>query len=130
VRNGQPALLRLSQINLIDDGHGKPVGINEYIGRQPIAAFGNSDSDQQMLEWTARKKPSLMMLVHQTDAEREYACDRNSHIGKLDKAWDEATAKGWIVVDMKNDWKTIFPEHDGTSSKSLAVVSSEERMEP
>ena len=109
LRNGEPVLVRLPEINFIDDGPGKPVGINQYIGKKPIAAFGNSDGDQQMLEWTARNKPSLVLTVHHTDAEREYAYDRTSHIGTFDKAWDEATAKGWIVVDMKKDWKNIFP---------------------
>lgn len=112
IRNGKPILLRLPEINFIDDGPGKPVGISQHIGRNPIAAFGNSDGDQQMLEWTARNKPSLMLIVHHTDGEREYAYDRNSRVGKLDKAWDEATSKGWIVVDMKNDWKSIFPVKD------------------
>jgi len=109
VANGQPILERLAQVDFIDDGPGKPVGINKFIGRKPIAAFGNSDGDQQMLEWAASSKPSLMLIVHHTDAEREYAYDRTSHVGKLDKAWDEASAKGWIVVDMKRDWKSIFP---------------------
>lgn len=108
-RNGQPLLLRLPEINFVDDGPGKPIGINQYIGRKPIAAFGNSDGDQQMLEWTAQSNQSLMLIVHHTDADREYAYDRASHVGKLDKAWDEAAAKGWIVVDMKKDWKTVFP---------------------
>ena len=108
--NGQPVLMRLPEINFIDDKEGKPVGINQYIGRRPIAAFGNSDGDQQMLEWTtAGSGPRLALLVHHTDAVREYAYDRTSTFGRLDKALDEARAKGWIVVDMKNDWKTIFP---------------------
>lgn len=107
--NGQPVLTRLPEVNFVDDGPGKPAGINQHIGKKPIAAFGNSDGDQQMLEWAAKNKPSFMLLVHHTDAEREYAYDRTSHVGKLDKAWDEATAKGWTVVDMKKDWKTIFP---------------------
>lgn len=109
LHDGQPVLFRLPQVNFIDDGPGKPVGIWQHIGRNPIAAFGNSDGDQQMLEWTARAKPSLIMIIHHTDADREYAYDRESRVGKLDKAWDEAIAKGWIVVDMKKDWKTIFP---------------------
>jgi hypothetical protein len=110
IRNGQPVLLRLPEINFIDDKDGKPIGINNFIGKRPVAAFGNSDGDQQMLEWTAAGKgPSLMLLVHHTDAEREYVYDRQSKIGTLDKALDEANAKGWIVVDMKHDWKTIFP---------------------
>ncbi len=108
--NGQPVLMRLPEINFIDDKDGKPVGINQYIGRRPIAAFGNSDGDQQMLEWTtAGPGPHLALLVHHTDAAREYAYDRQSKFGRLDTALDEAHAKGWIVVDMKNDWKTIFP---------------------
>jgi phosphoserine phosphatase len=109
-RNGQPVLMRLPEVNFIDDKDGKPVAINEAIGRRPIAAFGNSDGDQQMLEWTAAGRGArLMLLVHHTDAIREYAYDRKSSVGRLDTALDEAIAKGWIVVDMKRDWKTIFP---------------------
>src|ERR1700761_7483637 len=108
--NGEPALMRLPEINFVDDKEGKPVGINQYIGRRPIAAFGNSDGDEQMLEWTAAGPgPRLMLLVHHTDAIREYAYDRQSSFGRLDKALDEANTKGWTVVDMKNDWKVIFP---------------------
>ncbi len=108
--DGKPELKRLPEINFIDDKEGKPVGINQYIGRRPIAAFGNSDGDKQMLEWTAAGDgPRFMLLVHHTDAEREYAYDRKSAMGKLDTALDEANAKGWTVVDMKNDWKVIFP---------------------
>jgi hypothetical protein len=107
--DGRPELIRLPEISFIDDGPGKPVGINQYIGRRPIAAFGNSDGDQQMLEWTAAGAGArFMLLVHHTDAEREYAYDRKSSVGKLDKALDEATAKGWTVVSMKDDWKQIF----------------------
>lgn len=107
--DGKPGLMRLPEINFIDDKEGKPVGINQYIGRRPIAAFGNSDGDQQMLEWTAAGDgPRFMLLVHHTDADREYAYDRQSSFGKLDKALDEANAKGWTVVDMKTDWKVIF----------------------
>jgi phosphoserine phosphatase len=107
--NGTPELMRLPEINFIDDREGKPVAINQFIGRRPIAAFGNSDGDQQMLEWTAAGDgPRLILLVHHTDAVREYAYDRQSSFGKLDKALDEATARGWVVVDMKNDWKVIF----------------------
>jgi hypothetical protein len=106
---GGPELIRLPEVNFIDDGPGKPVGINQYIGRRPIAAFGNSDGDQQMLEWTAAGAgPRFMLLIHHTDAEREYAYDRRSSVGRLDKALDEATAKGWTVVSMKDDWKQIF----------------------
>jgi phosphoglycolate phosphatase-like HAD superfamily hydrolase len=107
--DGKPDLLRLPELNFIDDGPGKPVGINQYIGRRPIAAFGNSDGDQQMLEWTAAGTGlRFMLLVHHTDADREYAYDRKSSFGKLDKALDEANAKGWTVVSMKDDWKKIF----------------------
>jgi hypothetical protein len=101
---------RESKIEFIDDGPGKPVGIQRFIGRRPILAFGNSDGDQQMLEWTAAGAgPKLMGLVHHTDAQREWAYDRESHIGRLDKALDKARAKKWIVVDMKRDWKVVFP---------------------
>ncbi len=110
MRDGMPVLVKEAKIDFVDDGPGKPVNINKFIGRRPIFAFGNSDGDQQMLEWTTGGDgPSFAGLVHHTDAEREYAYDRESHIGKLDKALDEAAQKGWTVVDMKNDWKTIFP---------------------
>lgn len=106
---GKPDLMRLGEVNFIDDKEGKPVGINQFIGRRPIAAFGNSDGDQQMLEWTAAGEgPRLMLLVHHTDATREYAYDRQSSFGKLDKALDEAIAKHWVVVDMKGDWNRVF----------------------
>lgn len=111
MRDGKPVLLKLPEINLIDDKAGKPVGIQMHIGRRPIAAFGNSDGDQQMLEWTmAGGGPRFALIVHHNDAEREWAYDRKSHIGQLDKAWDEALTKDWTVVSMKDDWKTIFPE--------------------
>ena len=107
--DGKPDLIRLPEVNFIDDGPGKPVGINQFIGHQPIAAFGNSDGDQQMLEWTASGSGArFMLIVDHTDGQREYAYDRKSSIGKLDKALDEATAKGWTVVSMKDDWKQIF----------------------
>ena len=110
MRDGKPVLMRLPAINFIDDKTGKPIGINEHIGRRPIAAFGNSDGDLQMLQWTtAGRGARFALIVHHDDAEREWAYDRKSHIGTLDKAWDEAVAKGWTVVSMKNDWKTIFP---------------------
>jgi hypothetical protein len=110
LRDGKPVLVRLPELNFIDDKAGKPVGINQHIGRRPIAAFGNSDGDLQMLQWTAAGKGArLMVLIHHTDAEREWAYDRESHIGRLDKALDEANAKGWTVVDMKKDWKVIYP---------------------
>lgn len=106
----KPVLMKEAKVEFIDDGPGKPVGINRFIGRRPILAFGNSDGDQQMLEWTAAGPGARFMgLVHHTDAEREYAYDRQSHFGKLDKAWDEAVRRKWTVVDMKADWKTIYP---------------------
>ena len=108
--DASPVLVKLPKVLFVDDGPGKPAGINTFIGRQPIFAFGNSDGDKEMLEWTANCKGACFMgLVHHTDAAREYAYDRDSSVGKLDKALDEATAKGWTVVDMKTDWKTIFP---------------------
>lgn len=111
MRDGKPVLVRLPKINFIDDKEGKPVGINEHIGRRPIFAFGNSDGDLQMLQWTAGGSgASFMGVVHHTDAKREWAYDRKSHIGRLDKALDEAKAKGWTVVDMKKDWRVIFTE--------------------
>jgi phosphoglycolate phosphatase-like HAD superfamily hydrolase len=110
MRDGKAVLMRLPEVDFIDDGPGKPVGINEHIGRRPIASFGNSDGDLQMLEWTkGGGGVRFALIVHHTDAEREWAYDRNSPVGKLDKALDVAQAEGWTVVDMKNDWKTIFP---------------------
>jgi phosphoglycolate phosphatase-like HAD superfamily hydrolase len=112
--DGKPELVKLAKNEFIDDGPGKPVGINRFIGRRPIFAFGNSDGDLQMLQWTvAGDGARFAGIVHHTDAEREYAYDRQSRIGKLDKALDEATAKRWTVVDMKQDWKTIFPAAPG-----------------
>lgn len=108
--NDQPILLKEPKVQFIDDGPGKPEGINQYIGRRPVLAFGNSDGDQQMLEWTAAGNGARFMgLVHHTDGVREYAYDRQSAVGKLDKAWDEAVRRKWTVVDMKNDWKVIYP---------------------
>jgi phosphoglycolate phosphatase-like HAD superfamily hydrolase len=110
LRDGKPVLVKLPEVNFIDDKTGKPVGIQMHIGRRPILAFGNSDGDLQMLQWTAAGSGMRFAgLVHHTDAEREWAYDRTSHIGALDKALDEANAKGWTVVDMKKDWKTVFP---------------------
>jgi len=110
LRDGKPVLVRLPELNFIDDKAGKPVGINEHIGRRPIAAFGNSDGDLEMLQWTtAGKGARLALIVHHTDAEREWAYDRTSSIGRLDKALDEAQARGWTVVSMKDDWKRLFP---------------------
>jgi phosphoglycolate phosphatase-like HAD superfamily hydrolase len=113
MRDGKPALMKLPELNFFDDKAGKPVGIQTYIGRRPVMAFGNSDGDQQMLEWaTAGSGARFGLIVHHTDAEREWAYDRTSHIGQLDKARDEAQAKGWTVVNMKDDWKTIFPSEN------------------
>jgi len=110
MREGKPVLMRLPELDFIDDKAGKPVGIQKFIGRRPLAAFGNSDGDLQMLQWTAAGEGArLMLIVHHTDGEREWAYDRQSHIGRLDKALDEARAKGWTVVDMKKDWKVIYP---------------------
>lgn len=110
VIDGVPVLLRLPEINFIDDKAGKPVAINQHIGRRPIAAFGNSDGDLQMLQWTCSGEGSRFCLyIHHTDEEREWAYGRKSHIGKLDKGLDEAHKNGWTVVDMKGDWKTVFP---------------------
>jgi phosphoglycolate phosphatase-like HAD superfamily hydrolase len=110
MRGGKPVLVKLPKLSLLDDKAGKPVGIQRFIGRRPILAFGNSDGDQQMLEWTAAGDGARFMgLVRHTDAQREWAYDRQSSIGRLDKALDEANAKGWTVVDMKRDWKKIYP---------------------
>src|SRR5271169_3659377 len=107
--DGVPVLTRLPQLNFMDDNVGKPVGINMHIGRRPIAAFGNSDGDLQMLQWTTGSAgSSFALLVHHTDADREYAYEASS-MGKLDVALTEAKAKGWTVVDMKQDWKWIYP---------------------
>ena len=111
VRNGMPMLVRLAEMNFIDDKAGKPVGINQHIGRRPIAAFGNSDGDFQMLEWVT-SGPGLRfgLIVHHDDAEREYAYDRKSHVGRLDRALDEGPKRGWAIVSIKRDWKRIYPK--------------------
>lgn len=110
LRDGAPVLVKLPRIDHVDDGPGKPVGIARFIGRRPIAAFGNSDGDLQMLQYTAAGAgPRLLLIVHHTDAEREAAYDRDSHIGRLDQALDEARARDWLVVDTKTDWLQIFP---------------------
>jgi len=110
MRDGQPRLFRLPEVNFVDDKAGKPVGINEHIGRQPIAAFGNSDGDLEMLQWTTMTGSGARfgLIVHHTDAEREYAYDRQAHFGKLDLALDAAAVNRWTVVDMKKDWKRVF----------------------
>lgn len=110
LRDNQPVIVRLPEIAFIDDKAGKPIGINNHIGRRPILAFGNSDGDYEMLRWTtAGSGPRLGLIVHHTDAEREWAYDRNSHVGRLDRALTEAPEWKWVVVDMKNDWAVIFP---------------------
>jgi hypothetical protein len=102
-------LIKDGKIEFVDDGPGKPVGINRFIGRRPIFAFGNSDGDQQMLEWTAAGRGARFMgLVHHTDAEREWAYDRKSSVGRLDQAWNEAIKRSWTVANMKTEWKKIF----------------------
>ncbi len=110
LQDGKPVLIRDPAIDAVNDGPGKPVGINRFIGRRPVFAAGNSDGDLQMLQWTTMgPKSGFGLLIHHTDAAREYAYDRQSHVGRLDKALDEAPEAGWIVVDMKKDWKTVFP---------------------
>ena len=110
VRDGVPVIARLPELDFIDDKAGKPVGIHSHIGRRPIAAFGNSDGDFQMLEWTtAGDGDRLGVYIHHTDAEREWAYDRDSHIGQLKRGLDEASARGWTVVSMKDDWSQIYP---------------------
>jgi phosphoglycolate phosphatase-like HAD superfamily hydrolase len=111
MRDGLPAIVRSAEINFIDDKAGKPVGINQHIGRRPIAAFGNSDGDLEMLQWTmAGDGARFALIVHHTDAEREWAYDRESSIGRLDEALDEAATRGWTVVDMARDWRVIYRE--------------------
>ena len=103
-------LVKLAEVDLIDDKAGKPVGIQSHIGRRPIFAAGNSDGDFQMLEWTTSGEGRRFgLLVHHTDAEREWSYDRESHVGRLNRGLDEAAHRGWIVVDMKRDWKVVFP---------------------
>jgi phosphoserine phosphatase len=110
VRDGKPVLVKLPEIDLVDDKEGKPVGIQSRIGRRPIAAFGNSDGDLQMLEWTmAGDGARFALFVHHDDAQREFAYDREDKMQQFSEGWDEATAKGWTVVSMKDDWNTIFP---------------------
>ena len=110
VRDGKPVLIRLPDVDFIDDKEGKPVGIHRHIGRRPLIAFGNSDGDFQMLDYTtAGAGPRLGVIIHHTDGEREWAYDRDSHIGRLARGLDEAEARGWIVVDMKEDWAVIYP---------------------
>ncbi len=110
MRESGPVLVRIPEVDFVDDNEGKPVGIHKFIGRRPILAFGNSDGDLQMLQWTAAgDRARFMGLVHHTDAEREWAYDRESPVGRLDKALDEAREKGWTVVDMQHDWRVVYP---------------------
>jgi hypothetical protein len=111
VVDGVPMIMRLPELNFIDDKAGKPVGINQHIGRRPIFASGNSDGDFQMLEYTtAGDGARFGLILHHTDAEREWAYDRDSHIGRLDRGLDEADARGWTVIDMARDWNQVWPE--------------------
>jgi phosphoglycolate phosphatase-like HAD superfamily hydrolase len=110
VRGGTPVLVKLPAVDFVDDHAGKPIGIQRFIGRRPIAAFGNSDGDLEMLQWTAAGEGArLCVYIHHTDAKREWAYDRQSSIGRLDKGLDEATSRNWTVVDMMRDWAVIFP---------------------
>lgn len=110
VVNGEATLVRKPEINFINDKETKPVGIYQHIGRRPILAFGNSEGDRQMIEYTtAGEGRRLGLFLHHTDGEREYAYDREGHVGVLDQSLDQADEQGWIIVDMKEDWKTVFP---------------------
>jgi hypothetical protein len=110
LRDGKPVVIKLPDVDFIDDKEGKPVGIQKFIGQRPIMAFGNSDGDFQMLEWTTTGTGSRFgLIVHHDDGKREWAYDRQSHIGTLNRGLDEAPKRGWILTSMKQDWKTIFP---------------------
>jgi hypothetical protein len=110
MKDGKPVLMRLPELDFVDDGPGKPVGIYKFIGRRPIFAAGNSDGDLQMLQWvTGGKGPRFGMIVHHTDEKREWGYDRQSAVGKLDKALDAAKDAQWTLVDMKWDWRRIYP---------------------
>lgn len=112
VKDGTPTIVKLPEMNFIDDKAGKPVGIYQYIGRRPVFAAGNSDGDFQMLEWTTTGEGARFgLLLHHTDAEREWAYDKDSHIGKLERGLAEAKQRGWVLIDMKKDWKVIYPSH-------------------
>jgi phosphoglycolate phosphatase-like HAD superfamily hydrolase len=113
LRDGKPVIVKLPELNFIDDKAGKPVGIHQHIGRRPIFAAGNSDGDFEMLEWTtAGPGPRFAMIIHHDDAQREFAYDRESHIGRLARGLDEGPKRGWTIVSMKNDWKTVSPSHE------------------
>ena len=110
IRDGKPVIVKLPEVNLIDDKAGKPVGIYQHIGRRPVFASGNSDGDFEMLQWTTSGDgPRFGLLLHHTDAKREWAYDRDSHVGRLEKALKDAPEEGWTVVNMQDDWKVIFP---------------------
>jgi len=110
LQDAKPVLVRLPEVDFIDDKSGKPVGIHKFVGRRPVMAFGNSDGDFEMLQWvTAGKEPRLGLIIHHTDAEREYAYDRITHFGRLDKTLAAPPKNGWVVVDMKREWKRVFP---------------------
>jgi haloacid dehalogenase-like hydrolase len=118
VRDGQPVLIKLPEVDLIDDKEGKPVGIQSRIGRRPIAAFGNSDGDLQMLQWAmAGRGARFALFVHHDDAAREYAYDRADKLQQFNKGWDEAVARGWTVASMKDDWNTVFPPAKDQASR-------------
>ena len=123
--DGRAELVRLPEIDFIDDKAGKPVGIGRHIGRRPIAAFGNSDGDYEMLRYTTEGPgPRLGLIVHHTDADREYAYDRDSPVGRLDRALDEADGRGWIVADMARDWARIFPPPSSSDSQPAGAVGT------
>ena len=125
VRDGKPVLMRLPELNFIDDKVGKPVGIHMHIGRRPLIAFGNSDGDFQMLEWTTSGPGARFGLyVHHDDADREYAYDRKSSIGRLDRGLDEASSRGWVVVSMKEDWKRVFAFHETSGGAPPTVANA------
>ena len=118
MRDSKPVITRLPELDFVDDREGKAISIESLIGRRPIAAFGNSDGDLQMLQWTAAGSGARFCLfVHHDDARREWAYDRKSSIGRLDKGWDEAIARGWVVVSMKNDWNQIFAFQKNNQTK-------------
>jgi len=123
LRGDKPSLVRRAAVDFIDDGPGKPVGIQQHIGRRPLAAFGNADGDLQMLQWaTLGRKAGFALLVHHTDAKREWAYDRKTRVGRLDEALDEAKKRGWTVVDMRKDWKVVYAEplvHSASRSEAV-----------
>lgn len=137
VQDGKPVLVRLPELDFYDDKAGKPVGIHRFIGRRPVMAFGNSDGDFEMLEWTTTGTgPRFGLIVHHTDADREWAYDRKSPIGRLDRGLDEAPKRGWVIADMKQDWKVIYPfemnsvsaidilpEHDATMIQPAEIAN-------